>query len=603
MKIKYFRLNLQFKILVVVIFQIIINCNTLPKKPETIPKNNYNYLNQYLESYIPLKMNEQSVVGLSLGIVTDKDEIYKEGFGYSDKANGKLVTPDTIFRIASISKILNLIATMKLVEEGRLNLDKPISYYLPELKLKTRFPNSKPITIRSILTHHSGIPSERLKGFFSHSKTDSLEKLVSQISNEYVSNPPEFIFSYSNLGHSLLGRILEIVSNDSYPNLLAKKVFQPLSMKSSFYEMNEEKKSEFSKGYGGIVFKSEVLEPAIRDLPAGFLNSSVNDLNKVIQLFLNGGKVGNIQFLKESTIKEIYKIQNVGNPYDADFKIGLGFFINTFDLGEEVFSLAHGGDTFLFHAMLGLLPNEKLGVIVLSNTNTSAQVVYQIAKSSLEISLETKTGYKKSNVLTKTEEDKSEEVDLSSYSGTYQNGSLLKVEAEKNYTTAKLASVVKFILPNKENEWQDGKLKLFGLFTIPAPIQFKFTTVQNHKLLFIKASGNILLWGSKINPLNSISEVWKKRLGKYKILNEDEKNTNMIKEPELKFENGFLVLETNGIPAANVNFKQSLALQILDEKNAIIAGLGRGKGDTISFVQKNNKEYLYYSGYEMELEL
>lgn len=117
-------------------------------------------------------------------------------------------------------------------------------------------------------------------------------------------------------------------------------------MEHSFYEINLDKKNVFAKGYGGLIFKSEVAEAGLRDLPAGFLNSSVNDLSKVIQLFINDGRINGVSYLKESTLKEIYTIQNQSNALDDDFKIGLSFFINTFDLGNDIFSISHGGDTF-----------------------------------------------------------------------------------------------------------------------------------------------------------------------------------------------------------------------------------------------------------------
>ena len=84
------------------------------------------------------------------------------------------------------------------------------------------------------------------------------------------------------------------------------------------------------------------------------------------------------------------------------------------------------------------------------------------------------------------------------------------------------------------------------------------------------------------------------------FLNDDKDNAGMIKNPELKIERGFLIFENNGIPAANVDVIQKLALQILSDKETVVAGLGRGKGDTISVKQIRGKEILTYSGYEME---
>jgi len=574
------------------------SCSSLPQKPKTIPKDDYTYLNEYLNYYIPTQMKEASIIGLGANIVSDKEVLFSKGFGFSDKASGIEVTPDTIFRVASVSKIINLVVVMKLVEEGKLNLDTDISKYLPELKLQTRFEKSRPITIRSILTHHSGLPSERLKGFFAQEKTDSLEKLVTDVNGEYVSYPPEKLFSYSNLGHSILGRIVEKVANDTYANVVTRKVLEPIGMNHSFYEIRGNKKLDFSKGYGGLIFRTEVKEAKVRDLPAGFLNSSVNDLSKFIQMFLNNGKVGNTTFLKENTLEEMYKTQNGGNPYDDEFQIGLGFFLNTFDLGNSILSVEHGGDTFLFHSMLAILPRQKLGVIVVSNTITSAPLVHSVAKRSLEISLETKFGHKKS-WSAKKEVSK---VDMKSYEGVYQNGNLLDVQVEDGKVFSNLTTGAKFILPDRENEWQKTSVKLFGLFTIsPGSLLMKFKTVGNDKLLYIKSGGNVLLWGSKILPYTEkISSVWKKRLGKYKIINDDLDNSSMLEKPELKLEDDFLVFENNGIPAAHMEFKQKLALTVINDTEAIVSGLGRGKGDTISVKTVRGKEVLTYSGYEMQ---
>ena len=588
----------RFSLTLIILSLFLDTCNSLPEKPKKIPQDDYSYLNQYLNTYIPKQMDEDSIIGFSIGVVSDKEILYSKGFGYSDKKNKIRVTPDTIFRVASISKIVNLIVTMKLVEEGKLNLDSDILKYLPELKLQSRFEKSKPITIRSILTHHSGIPSDRMKGFFSKGDRDSLEKLVSDIKGEYVSNPPNKIYSYSNLAHSILGRIIEKVSNDTYSKVVSQKVFQPLGMNHSFYEVKSELQSKYSKGYGDTDLKTEIDEAKLRDLPAGFLNSSVNDLSKLIQMFLNNGKIEKNTFLKVSTLEEMYRTQNGGNPYDDELQMGLGFFLNTLDLGGDIFTLEHGGDTFLFHAKLGILPRQKLGAIVLSNSISSAALVHQVVKKSLEISLETKLGHKKSYL---SDRD-GKKVNMSSYAGVYQNGNLLKVEVENGKVYSSPTFGARFILPDKEDEWQRANVKLFGLFNSnPGNFFLKFKTVGEDKLLYMKVGGTVLLWGSKISPSQiKISDVWKKRLGKYKILNDDLNRSSMLENPELILENGFLVLQNNGIPVANIKLKQKMALSIINEKEAIIAGLGRGKGDTLLIKEVGDKEILTFSGYEME---
>ncbi|HRG47243.1 MAG TPA: serine hydrolase domain-containing protein, partial [Leptospiraceae bacterium] len=140
-------MNRFFLINAFVLSFLISNCTSLPQKPKTIPKDDYTYLNQYMDYYIPAQMKNASIVGLGVNLVSDKEVLFSKGYGFSDKGKELPVTGDTIFRVGSVSKIVNLVIVMKLVEEGKLNLDTDIKKYLPELNLQSRFEKSNPITI------------------------------------------------------------------------------------------------------------------------------------------------------------------------------------------------------------------------------------------------------------------------------------------------------------------------------------------------------------------------------------------------------------------------------------------------------------------------
>jgi CubicO group peptidase (beta-lactamase class C family) len=120
-----------------------------------------------MTAYIESSMAQSNVTGLSIALVDGQNVVWARGFGYADKENNIPAEADTIYEIASVSKTFAATAIMRLVEEGRINIDKPLTTYLLGFSINQRFPASGPITIRSILTHHSGIPCDLFNGAWS----------------------------------------------------------------------------------------------------------------------------------------------------------------------------------------------------------------------------------------------------------------------------------------------------------------------------------------------------------------------------------------------------------------------------------------------------
>ena len=115
----------------------------------------------------PRRWRKNNVTGLSIALVDDKGLIWAQGFGYADKENKIPATPQTVYRVASISKLFTATAIMQLAEQGKINIDEPLTTYLPEFSIKTRFPGEGKITPRNLMTHHSGLPANFYKGIFS----------------------------------------------------------------------------------------------------------------------------------------------------------------------------------------------------------------------------------------------------------------------------------------------------------------------------------------------------------------------------------------------------------------------------------------------------
>lgn len=123
-----------------------------------------------MTSYINRHMAEQQVTGLSIALVDDQRLVWARGFGYADKENGYPAAADTIYEIGSNTKTFTAAAIMRLQDEGRLDIDQPLTRYLPGFSIHQRFSSSAPITLRSMLTHHSGIPGDFFNGGWTYTQ-------------------------------------------------------------------------------------------------------------------------------------------------------------------------------------------------------------------------------------------------------------------------------------------------------------------------------------------------------------------------------------------------------------------------------------------------
>ena len=169
-----------------------------------MPEAPYKRTQDSVTSLIQEEMKRYNVQGLSIAIVDDQKIVWAQGFGYADVNNRIPARPETLYPAGSIAKLFTITAALQLAEQNRIDIDQPLQAYLPEFSIKTRFPGSSPITIRSIMTHHSGLPSDHLKEIISLGPIP-LTGLARELGDEWVAYPPNFIFSYSNVAIQLLG--------------------------------------------------------------------------------------------------------------------------------------------------------------------------------------------------------------------------------------------------------------------------------------------------------------------------------------------------------------------------------------------------------------
>jgi CubicO group peptidase (beta-lactamase class C family) len=187
-----------------------------------------------VDRYVQKEMEATRLPGLALGIVKGNRIVHLKGFGVADPS-GMSVTPKTPFVIGSTTKSFTALATMQLVEAGKVDLDAPVKRYIPWFRVADPEASSR-ITVRDLLNQTSGLPTrETATQFLKADSSDSaLEKQVRDLKDTRLTAPVGTKFEYSNFNFDVLGLIVQTVSGQSYEEYVQRHIFTPLEMNHSY---------------------------------------------------------------------------------------------------------------------------------------------------------------------------------------------------------------------------------------------------------------------------------------------------------------------------------------------------------------------------------
>ena len=227
-------------------------------------------------------MKRFDVQGLSIALVDDQKIAWSRGFGYADVNKRVPARPETVYPAGSIAKLFTIAAALQLQEQKRIDIDQPLRSYLPEFSFQTRFPDSRPITVRSIMTHHSGLPSDYLRGMISRAPISLVDR-ASGLKREWVAYPPDFIFSYSNAAIQLLGYLAEKASGKDFVSYTNESLFQPMGMSHTSFVVEPYMRPFLSKGYRSGRESEEILLQPVPSPDCPIYTSAV-DLGRFIEM-------------------------------------------------------------------------------------------------------------------------------------------------------------------------------------------------------------------------------------------------------------------------------------------------------------------------------
>lgn len=553
-------------------------------------RGDYQYTEKYLAWLADREMANNEITGISIALVDDQKIIWQKGFGYADLENKTLATPETIYRVGSIAKVFTAAATMQLAEQGKINIDQPLVAALPEFSIKSRFPNAGPVTPRNMMSHHSGLPSNFLQGLFVRDPA-RFDSVVEAIRDEHMAFPPNYVFSYSNLGMALLGATVQKVSGEPFDDYMQSHFFQPLGMtQSSFASRAIAKAYDHNKA-------TEIF--SLRDMPAANLLSNATDLSQFLKMQFADGKYGQQQILSTHSIHEMLRVQNANFPLTFQQYVGLGWMMNGIEVPGGGPVANHGGSLPDSHSMMAMLTEHKLGVIVLSNSATSAGAVSKIASEALRLMLEAKTGIRqKPSVAVRSPERPPTAEELRFFDGHFDTMvGLAKISTASGKIDADAVGHHFQLVPH-----EDGlltlKYKVFGLVPVQVgafeDIRLSMATINGRKIVVGRIGGESQLFGEKLNP-SSIPETFLQHIGNYEIMG---KNDGPVPDQ-------ILLKEDDGLLVGEARFPErpELLLRIgfrpVSANEAVTDGLGSGRGDTLRLIHEDNEERLSFSGFQM----
>jgi CubicO group peptidase (beta-lactamase class C family) len=320
-----------------------------------------------MEQAIQTQMTTARVPGLALAIVQDQEIVYARGFGVTAAdATGVSVTPQTLFRLASVTKPLTGTAVIRLVEAGTLDLDRPIPSYLPWFRLHEEGAAER-VTLRMLLSHTAGLPSDSV--FHGRRDPAGLEAHVREEIPRYpLVAPPGKVFSYSNLGINVAGYVAEVVAGLPFATLIQELVFAPLEMQRSTFDPLVALTYPVAQGHerqeDGTLRVQHRFAETTGYYPCGCALSTACDLANFVIMHLNEGRFRDRQVLSPATVAAMQTVHaRHYTRWGRDH--GLTWYVGTFTGGHRW--VAHDGGMPGFAARCWLFPDAQLGIILLAN--------------------------------------------------------------------------------------------------------------------------------------------------------------------------------------------------------------------------------------------
>lgn len=540
---------------------------------------NIDSLNQVFQKTIKNKNK-----GAVSAVIFDNEKVlYTFYDGFIDKKKKLTPQADSLFMIGSNTKVMTSLGLFRLIEDGKLSLDDPITKYIPDFFVKSRIGEYE-VTVENLLMHRAGIQCDLYPCIAG--TTYDYTKVIDALKETYRTTKPGTMFSYSNLGYTLLGIIAERAAGKPYSEYMKEVLFDPLGMEVFLLredDLPEAVSDRVARSYDKK--GNRIIDPLGTMVPAGSNTyTTLGSLAKIGQLLMNDGFCEGKQLYKPETI-QLMKSLKVLDEWDKEIGIvGYGIYHHRNHLNYKTGQLiGHGGATVFHHSRFDFLPDEKIGVIVFSNFETAPQFV-----SKLEINLFNE--YLKESGFAKKEVKKPTYIafDPKDYAKKYDTaiGPIEFTVSEKGELNTAIKKVG-FTLKLNDEGWLEANPKPLWAKIPPlskslSGMKFCQTTYCGQDVLMMEQDG----FKSPIGELYyepNVNSAWLKALGTYKY--PDNSFKWALDKVELSIKDGSIVgyITIEGV-------KTEVFLSVINDKEAVIKGFGRNMKETV-FLSSNNGKY------------
>jgi len=303
---------------------------------------------------------------MAVALVDDQRILWQGTYGFTTLKKDKPVTPRTLFSLQSMSKSFTALGVLMAVQDGLLDLDRPVSEYLPDFSVHSRFEEhpERVMTLRHLLAHRAGFTHEAPLGGNYDSRPQTFAEHILSISDTWLRYPVGARTSYSNLGIDLAGWILEKKSGRPFVDYIREKVLAPLGMNDSTLDIAAILKAE-DRAVGNRRSRVEVpggIPVEVPPLAAGGVYTNILDMARYLMFHLNAGRSGGTQLLKRDLLEEMVAVQF---PEKGE-RFGYGLGIRSTQVGPEI-AYGHAGGGYGFNSVMSIYPGLKLGIVALSN--------------------------------------------------------------------------------------------------------------------------------------------------------------------------------------------------------------------------------------------
>lgn len=318
-------------------------------------------------------MKADNIPGMAIGVIKNNKVLFLKGYGYADVETARPVTAKTKFFIASGAKSFTAMTLGLLVNEGKLEWDKPVRNYLPDLNMVDRYATQH-MSARDLLRHSIGLPKKDhvWKQYIGTKKTRR------DFMKEFAAIQPASSFRddmrYQNVGYILAAHLAETLTGQGYEEIVRERIFKPLRMNNSTFSIDELKaEGDFAFPYQRVgekgIGKIALTDTGIAS-PANGIYTSAEDLMQWLRLHLDRGRINGKEFIPGKIIMEMHTIQMAyrrypDSPHWFTLGYGMGWII---DVYAGHYLLQHGGGVPGFTSMMAFMPLDHLGVVVLCNT-------------------------------------------------------------------------------------------------------------------------------------------------------------------------------------------------------------------------------------------